>query len=132
MQVNGHVKDERVHNVQVVQTPNGDIQGNLVHGPNTTSKGTSLQNMFGLGNQASSQDVNNAADSAWDKLTGAGKKPSMVSPTIAKHGLMTGEQVSSEVWDGDQQDAVRNFVTEELYIHTKVHLTLMTLADSSS
>ena len=123
MKVNGHIKNENISNIQVVQTPNGDLQGNVVHAQKKTSLATSLQDMFGLQKNASTQDVNNAVESAWNKLTGAGKKPSMESPTIARHGLMTGKPVSSEVWTGDQQDAIKNFVTEELYIHTKVSLT---------
>jgi len=132
MKVNGHIKNQHVSNVQVVQTPNGDLQGNVVHTPEKTSLATSLQEMFNLRKTASAQDVNNAVESAWNKLTGAGKKPSMVSPTIAQHGLMTGKQVSSEVWVGDQQDAIKNFVTEELYIHTKVPLAHPSVTDCSS
>jgi hypothetical protein len=126
MKVNGHIKDEHVSNVQVVQTPLGDLQGQIIHPPKKATKGTSLQDMFGLEKNASAADVEKAVDSAWDKLTGAPKTPSMIPPTIAKHGLLgeSGEDMS-EIWTGDQQNAIRNFVTEELYIHTKVHPILV-------
>jgi hypothetical protein len=82
--------------------------------------------MFGLERNANAADVGKAVDTAFDKLTGTEKAPSMIPPTIADHGLLGGGgQDMSEIWTGDQQDAIRNFVTEELYIHTKVHLMLL-------
>jgi phospholipase D1/2 len=43
-----------------------------------------------------------------------------VSETVSQHGMMTGENVFDQKWDGDEKEAVKNFVSEELYIHTKV------------
>lgn len=48
--------------------------------------------------------------------------PSQVSGTVAEQGMMTGKNVYDQTWTGDSADAVKNFVTEETYIHTKVHL----------
>jgi hypothetical protein len=125
MKINGHVKDEHGSNVQVMQTPHGDLQGQIVHPPQKSTTGTSLQDMFGLERNATAADVGKAADSAFDNLTRTEKAPSMIPPTIADHGLLGGGgQDMSEVWTGDQQDAIKNFVSEELYIHTKVHLLL--------
>jgi phospholipase D1/2 len=53
-----------------------------------------------------------------------------VNETIAQHGMMTGENVFDERWNGDESEAVKNFVSEELYIHTKVPLFLA-FADNS-
>ena len=52
----------------------------------------------------------------------AAMKPSNVSETVAEHGMMTGKNVYDQGWGGNSSDAVKNFVTEELYIHTKVFL----------
>lgn len=51
---------------------------------------------------------------------GAGK----VSETVSQHAMMTGTNVFDEGWDGNEQEAVKNFVSEELYIHTKVNTLL--------
>jgi hypothetical protein len=54
-----------------------------------------------------------------------------VSESVAQHGMMTGENVYDESWNGDASDAVKNFVSEELYIHTKVK-SLFSGTDNSS
>ena len=46
--------------------------------------------------------------------------PSGVADSVAEHGMMTGKNVYDQTWGGDSKEAVENFVTEELYIHTKV------------
>jgi phospholipase D1/2 len=43
-----------------------------------------------------------------------------VSESIADQGMMTGTNVSDQAWAGEGEQAVKNFVTEELYIHAKV------------
>lgn len=54
--------------------------------------------------------------SSFDNAAQEGK----VSETVSQHGMMTGQNVFDEKWDGDEKEAVKNFVSEELYIHTKV------------
>jgi len=55
-------------------------------------------------------------ENAMEPPPAAGK----VSGTVSQHGMMTGTNVFDEAWIGEKQEAVKNFVSEELYIHTKV------------
>jgi len=58
-------------------------------------------------------------DKTLSAFEGAGSDAT-VKDSVAAHGMMTGANVSDELWSGNDQEAVRNFVSEEVYIHTKL------------
>jgi len=41
--------------------------------------------------------------------------------TIAKNAMEGQKNVSQETWDGEEEQERQNYVTEQLYIHAKVH-----------
>jgi hypothetical protein len=77
--------------------------------------------LFGWDDKSDDKTKQAQLDKTLSAFTAAGSKTT-VKPTIAEAGMMTGANVSDDQWSGDDQEAVKNFVSEEVYIHTKVTL----------
>lgn len=115
--------------VVISSAANGDALDHVAHQSGKTAK-TSMVSKVGdifAWNSATSTEgkhrkVNQILSSFERSMT-----ESRVSPSIAQHGMMTGSQVSDQYWRGDDQAEVKNFITEELYIHTKVYLIMLLL-----
>jgi hypothetical protein len=84
-------------------------------------KKSGVSDLFGWDDNTDDKSKQEQLNKTLSAFEGAGSKPT-VNPTIAQQGMMTGANVSDEIWSGTDQEAVRNFVTEEVYIHTKVGL----------
>jgi phospholipase D1/2 len=75
--------------------------------------------LFGWDDKSDDKTKQAQLDKTLSAFTAAGSKTT-VKPSIAEAGMMTGANVSDEQWSGDDQEAVKNFVSEEVYIHTKL------------
>jgi hypothetical protein len=120
LDVNGvdSIKDD---SVTVSRLPIGDQFDFLVHkeNPEKSSREDRLGDMFSWDQDSNPDDKHARLNQVLSDFQGAVKE-SQVSATIAEQGMMTGQNVFDQGWSGDGQDAVKNFVTEELYIHSKV------------
>lgn len=123
------IKDD---SVTVSHLPVGDSLDFLTHKKKVAqnSKEDNLGNIFSWNKNANSNDKHAKLNQVLSNYQGAVKE-SRVSASVAQHGMMTGQNVSEQGWSGDDKDAVKNFVTEELYIHSKV-FQYFSLANNSS
>jgi hypothetical protein len=80
---------------------------------------TGLGEVFGWDEGTDNKTKHEAVNQTLSAFTDAGTKGTVKS-SVAQHGMMTGTNVFDEVWNGDPKEAVKNFVSEEVYIHTKV------------
>lgn len=80
---------------------------------------TGLGEVFGWAEGTDDKTKHDAVNQTLSAFEGAGSKGTVQS-SVAQHGMMTGANVSDEAWSGDPKEAVKNFVSEEVYIHTKV------------
>lgn len=123
------------NSVTVSHLPNGDSLDLPTHKvkpqKNTNAKEKPLSNIFAWNEKDSSKDKHQKVNQVLSDFQDATKE-SQVPATLAQHGMMTGQNVYDQKWSGDDQDAVKNFVTEELYIHTKVSLCCPFLTINSS
>ena len=119
--------------VSVSSSPMGDAMDDVhfdatkgAHGVRKLATTTSRSKMNGLSEMFDWTDSTeqegkiqklNQVLSSFDNAAQEGK----VSGTVSQHGMMTGQNVFDEKWTGDEKEAVKNFVSEELYIHTKVN-----------
>jgi hypothetical protein len=111
-------------NVTVSHLGNGDSMDCVAHhhaGPSQNHKETKLGDMFSWTDKTNQDAKYNQLNQVLSAYDGAATK-SQVSGTVAEQGMMTGQNVYDQTWTGNSADAVKNFVTEELYIHTKVYL----------
>lgn len=115
------VKDE---NITVSDLGNGDSMDSVAHhhfGPSQNHKEKKLGDMFSWTDKTNQDAKYKQVSQVLSAYEGAAT-PSQVSGTVAEQGMMTGKNVYDQTWTGDSADAVKNFVTEETYIHTKVYL----------
>jgi phospholipase D1/2 len=114
------------------ETDKGKLQQKILRPKNTkkpAGQTDGLGEMFNWNESTDSKGRQQKLNQVLSSFEGASTGVK-VSETIAQHGMMTGENVFDERWNGDESEAVKNFVSEELYIHTKVPLFL-TFADNS-
>jgi hypothetical protein len=113
------IKDD---SVTVTHLPTGDSRDFLAHKPKPKNfKEDKLGDIFAWNKNANKDAKHQKLNEVLSNFQGAGRK-SNVPASVAEHGMMTGQSVSDQAWSGDDQSVVNNFVTEELYIHTKVFL----------
>jgi hypothetical protein len=114
------VKGEQV---TVSALPNGDALDTVAHQADRSKdhKLGQLGDMFSWNDKT---DMNSKYQKLNQTLSNfeSAVVPSGVTDTVAENAMMTGQNVYDQKWGGNSQDAVKNFVTEELYIHTKVCL----------
>jgi len=89
-----------------------------------------LNDIFAWNKNANMDAKHQKLNEVLSNFQGAGQK-SNVPASVAQHGMMTGANVSDQTWSGDDQNVVKNFVTEELYIHSKVFSPLSIVNYSS-
>ena len=115
------------HDVGVSSLPMGDPMDSLHYGSKTPSKAqrkqatqtNGLSEMFDWNDKTKPAGKQQKLDEVLSNFESAVQE-GKVSDTVSQHGMMTGTNVFDERWDGDEKQAVKNFVSEELYIHTKV------------
>lgn len=114
------IKDD---SVTVSHLPVGDSLDFLAHKskPAKNSKEDKLGDIFAWNKNANKDAKHQKLNEVLSNFQGAGKT-SNVPASVAQQGMMTGQNVSDQTWSGNDQAAVKNFVTEELYIHSKVFL----------
>jgi phospholipase D1/2 len=114
--------------VRVSSSPTGDSMDSIAshsqrqrgnQGP-TTPKTNGLSEIFNWSDKTKPEGKQQNVKDVLTNFENAGQEGN-VTETISQHGMMTGTNVFDESWDGDQKQAVKNFVSEELYIHTKVN-----------
>jgi phospholipase D1/2 len=100
----------------------GDSLDAVAHSDPHPSKSGDIkpfEDLFSWNRTADVQKKNDVLNTVLSRFEQAGSE-SPVSDSIAEQAMMTGREVWDEKWVGDDKEAVKNFVTEELYIHTKV------------
>jgi len=122
-------------NVTVSSLANGDsLDGATHHSVNTSQnhKDCKLGDLFAWNDKTSTDGKYKQVHQVLSDYEGA-VTPSGVSDSIAEQAMLTGKNVYDQTWGGDSKEAVQNFVTEELYIHTKVshsyHISLIAAND---
>lgn len=109
-------------NVTVSSLANGDSLDAATHHMVNTSKNHNdrkLGDLFAWNDKTSTDGKYKQVNQVLSDFEGA-MTPSGVSDSVAQQAMMTGRNVYDQTWGGDSKEAVQNFVTEELYIHTKV------------
>lgn len=121
MDLNG-VDSIKSDSVTVSAAPTGDNLDAVAHQRKAEKhvKETNLESLFNWDRKTNSHDKHQKLSKLLSDFDGA-VKDSQVSETVAEHGMMTGQNVFDQKWQGNDQDAVKNFVSEELYIHSKVY-----------
>ena len=116
----------------VSSLPTGDSLDLVAHQPKRDSKAENqnLGTAFSWDGNATSDAKQQHLSQLLSDFQGAAEA-NHVSGSIAEHGMMTGQNVFDQAWKGDDQAAVKNFVSEELYIHSKVALPI-SIANRSS
>lgn len=102
----------------------GDALDSIAHNKAKPPKNSSVHkfdDMFHWDKATGKKGKQEKVDEVLSQFQDAGTQAA-VSNTIAAEAMETGHNVTDHVWKGDEQEAVKNFVAEELYIHTKVHL----------
>lgn len=108
-------------NVTVSSLANGDSLDAATHHFVDNSKNhrdRKLGDLFSWNEKTSTDGKYKQVNRVLSDYEGA-MTPSGVLDSVAEHGMMTGKNVYDQTWGGDPKEAVENFVTEELYIHTK-------------
>ena len=120
LDLNG-VDSIKTDSVTVSAAPTGDNLDAVAHQTKAEKnvKEAKLGSLFAWDKKANSRDKHQKLSQVLSNFEGA-IKDSQVSESVAEHGMMTGQNVYDQTWQGNDQDAVKNFVTEELYIHSKV------------
>jgi hypothetical protein len=119
--------------VSLSSLPNGDPLDNVSHRDNVryhfsgdrrrNTNSSNLGAIFSWTDRTNSEGKSQSLKKVLSDFEKGGKD-SKVSESIAEQGLMTGKSVSDQTWKGDDKEAVKNFVSEECYIHTKVNESL--------
>jgi phospholipase D1/2 len=98
-----------------------NLQKLMLHGtlpPELKAKQSSVEDFFGFHKNGKS-----TADKVHDvveQFCAEAAAQDEVDWTVAQHALESKETAIDLEWVGDERDAVKNFVSEELYIHSKV------------
>ena len=101
----------------------GDALDSIAHNKAKPPKNGSIHkfdDIFHWDKSASPKGKQDKLNEVLSQFQDAGTQAA-VSNTIAAEAMETGHNVTEHSWKGDEQEAVKNFVTEELYIHTKVY-----------
>jgi oligoribonuclease (3'-5' exoribonuclease) len=120
LDLNG-VDSIKTDSITVAAAPTGDNLDAVAHQKKKEKhvKEANLESLFAWGRKDDSRDKHQKLSNVLSGFEGA-IKDSKVSESVAEHGMMTGQNVYDQTWQGKDQDAVKNFVSEELYIHSKV------------
>jgi hypothetical protein len=109
--------------VTVSTAPEGDALDFVAHHSKglTTKKSelAKVDDLFSWNERTSDEGKHQKVNQVLSAYEAASVLPK-VSPSIAQDAMETGKNVSDRHWTDGEQDAVKNFITEELYIHAKV------------
>ena len=121
LDLNG-VDTMKSESVTVSAASTGDSLDAVAHGRKAEKKvrEADLGSLFAWDKKTNSTDKHRKLSQVLSNFERA-TKDSQVSESVAEHGMMTGQNVYDQTWQGNDQDAVKNFVSEELYIHSKVY-----------
>jgi len=96
--------------------------------PKKKQKQFSVDEFFGFGKDGNSmKSTEEKVRGVVDQFVAQAGKEDKVDATVAQHALESSRNVIDAGLIGDEKDVVKNFVSEELYIHTKVHCSLTVL-----
>ena len=120
LDLNG-VDSIKSNSVAVSAAPTGDNLDAVAHQRKAEKKvkEANLGSLFDWDTKTNPHDKHQKLSQVLSAFDRAVKDP-QVSESVAEQGMMTGQNVYDQTWHGNDQDAVKNFVTEELYIHSKV------------
>ena len=107
--------------VTVSAAPIGDTFDAVAHQTKAQKnvKDHNLGSLFAWDGKTNSNDKHQKLNQVLSDFEGA-IQDSRVAESVAQQGMMTGQNVFDQTWQGNDRDAVKNFVSEELYIHSKV------------
>jgi hypothetical protein len=125
---------DRIRNgkVTVSSLQNGDPLDSVAHGKAGVAKASKLNQLsdiFSWDDKTDNHEKYLKLNQVLSQFESAISEPK-ISESVAEHGMMTGQNVFDQKWKGDEKEAVKNYVTEELYIHTKVFLLFVFINSS--